>query len=246
MTDKAVYLGMTGAKSSMDELAIVTNNLANVNTTGFRGDYEVLKQQPVDKNMGSQSRVYSDVGGTFTDFKHGPTLNTGRDLDVTISGEGFFAVQSAKTGKEAYTRNGSFQIANNKLYTRSGDLVLGIGGAINIPQAEKMNIAADGMVSAKVTGQTEMVSVDRLRLTNPPTNTLYKGEDGLFYTQGNAPAPIDEKIRIIHGALEGSNVNAIDTLTKLIDLSRHFEVHTNMMKKVEDNATKANELLENH
>jgi flagellar basal-body rod protein FlgF len=245
MTDKAVFIGMTGAKSAMQQLGIVTNNLANVNTTGFRADYEVLKQHPVSDDA-KQTRVYSDVDSGYTDFKHGPTLNTGRDLDVAISGEGFFAVQSAKTGKEAYTRAGSFQIVDNKLYTRSGDIVLGIGGPISLPPAERMNIAADGKISAKITGQTEMIDVDKIRLTNPATSTLHKGEDGLFYPVEGTTVTIDNNIRIIHGALEGSNVNAIDTLTKLIDLSRHFEVHTNLMKKVEDNADKANELLQNH
>ncbi|MDR3476558.1 MAG: flagellar basal body rod protein FlgF [Gammaproteobacteria bacterium] len=241
MTDKAVYIGMTGAKASMHQLEILTNNLANINTTGFRGDYETFKQSPATTNA-KESRVFSSIGGTFTDFEHGPVLNTGRDLDVAVSGDGFIAVQS-KTGKEGYTRAGSLQLNNGDLLNGAGDFVMGNGGIIHIPPAEKLDIAADGTVSARLKGTTEMVVIDRIKLVTPATSNLEKGVDGLFYTKDGNRVPTDEKIRLIHGALEGSNVNAVDTLTKLIDLSRNFEVHTNVMKTMQEDSDRANQIL---
>jgi flagellar basal-body rod protein FlgF len=79
---------------------------------------------------------------------------------------------------------------------------------------------------------------------SPELTQLSKGEDGLFYMQNGESVKMDEKLRIAHGALEGSNVNTVETLTKLIELSRHFEVHTNLMKTMQENATKANQILE--
>jgi flagellar basal-body rod protein FlgF len=242
MTDKAIFIGMDGARSSMHQLEIITNNLANANTTGFRADYEVMKQDPIN-NDPKQTRVYSKIHGTFTDFKTGPIINTGRDLDVAVSGNGFIAVQG-KGGKEAYTRAGDLQIMNGTLVTRSGDLVIGSGGVINIPPAQKLNIAADGSITIQIPGNTEMVPVDRIKMVTPDTTQLHKGEDGLFYMTNSTPQQQDDKIRLTHGALEGSNVNTVETLTKLIDLSRHFEVHTNMMRSMQENASKANEVLQ--
>jgi flagellar basal-body rod protein FlgF len=243
MTDKAIFIGMSGAKTSMHELEIVTNNLANANTTGFRADYEVAKQNPIN-NDPKQTRVFSTINRTYTDFQSGPTINTGRDLDVALSGgKGFIAVQG-KGGKEGYTRAGDLQIVNGTLVTRSGDLVIGNGGVINIPQAEKLNIAADGSISIRLAGNPQMIPVDRIKLVSPELTQLSKGEDGLFYMQNGESVKMDEKLRIAHGALEGSNVNTVETLTKLIELSRHFEVHTNLMKTMQENATKANQILE--
>ena len=242
MTDKAVYIGMSGASNSMHQLEILTNNLANVNTTGFRADYEMMNQAPVGKNGSQETRVFSTMGGTYTDFQNGPILSTGRDLDVALQGPGFIAVQG-QGGKEAYTRAGSLQIDNGTLVTKNGELVLGNGGVINIPAADKIDIAADGTISARLKGAKEMVVLDRIKLVSTKTSDLQKGADGAFYSVSGAPIKPDPLIRLTHGALEGSNVNAVETLTKLIELSRHFEVHTNVMKAVQDDTTKANEIL---
>ena len=240
--DKSVYIGMTGEKSSMHQLEILTNNLANVNTTGFRADYETVKQTAVSSNP-KETRVFSTVNGTYTDFNHGPTLNTGRDLDVAISGEGFIAVQG-KEGREGYTRAGSLELDQGNLVTKAGEIVVGRSGIINIPAAEKINIAIDGTVSARLKGTKEMVEIGRIKLVSPKTSTLEKGADGLFYTKNNELQIPDDKLQLVHGALEGSNVNAVDTLTKLIDLSRNFEVHSHIMKSVQENMDKANQILE--
>jgi flagellar basal-body rod protein FlgF len=240
--DKSLYISMNSAYNAMRQLEVMTNNLANVNTTAFRADSTYVQQQPV-KETGMQSRVYSKLDKTYTDFKKGSILSTDRDLDIALDGDGFIAVQS-KSGKEAYTRAGSLQLKNGVLTTQSGELVLGNGGAINISNADRISIAPDGTISARYIGETEMVAVDRIKLTNPQTSELQKGPDSLFYLPNGGTAPQDENVKIVSGSLEGSNVSAIETMTQLIDLTRHYQIHTNYMKTIADNTAKSNQLLE--
>lgn len=244
MIDKALFIGSSGAKDSMRRLQMITNNLANVNTTGFRADLESAKQMQVS-DKGQQSRVYSSVNKSYSDFQPGPILNTARDLDVAIAKHGFIAVQS-KTGGEGYTRAGDLEInAGGFLVTKDGQLVLGHGGVINLPPSEKISIGSDGTVSARFKGTQDMVAINRIKLVNPSLADLHKGTDGLFYSSdsGGVSRP-DESIRLIGGALEGSNVNPVSTLTDLIELSRQFEMHTNLMKSLQEDTAAANQLLQ--
>lgn len=240
--DKALFLGTHGAKNSMRQLEILTNNLANVNTTGFRADHEAMRQLNAN-NKGQQTRTYSVVDKTYTDFKQGPIIHTDRSLDVAINGEGFISVQT-KSGQEAYTRAGDLQLTTDGLLvTKTGDVVLGTSGVINTGRAQKVSISSDGTVSVLLPGQQDPVSINRIKLTKPQTNQLQKGTDGLFYATGDTPALQDNKIRLVIGSLEGSNVNPVESLTNLIELSREFELHTNLMKTMQSDASKANQIL---
>lgn len=242
MVDKAIFIDSSGAKDSMHQLEIIANNLANLSTVGFRADYETTKQAPVNEDD-KQTRVYSTIDRSYSNFDAGPVTNTGRDLDVAVTDKGFIAVQS-KNGGEAYTRAGDLQIKNGFLVTHSSDLVLGQGGPINIPdQAQRVNISPDGTVAVKIVGQTDMVTIDRMKLTAPPIAKLNKGKDGLFYLPEGETVRADNSVSLTPGALEGSNVNPVKTLTDLIDLSRRFELHTHLMNDFKENASKANQLL---
>lgn len=240
--DKAIFLGMNGQTSSMHQLEILTNNLANVSTPGFRSDYEVMKQNPVNDDP-DNTRIYSSIGQTYTDFTEGSLNYTGNELDVAIEGKGFFTVQ-AKNGQEACTRAGNFKLSSDGfLVTQGGEIVLGDGGAIQIGEVSKIEISKDGMISAIPFGSDEMVEFGMLRLTNPNIKTLNKGADGLFYsTTGNLPE--SDEIRVVSKTLESSNVNPIDTLTRLIDLSRNYEMESNFVRNMADIADSANRLLE--
>lgn len=244
MVDKALFIGTSGAKNSVHELEIITNNLANINTTGFREDYQVMKQYQVDKKQKRQSRAYSVMQKTYSDFKSGPILHTDRTLDVAISGKGFIAVQS-KSGKEGYTRAGDLQIKNGILTTQNGEIVLGTSGVINMGNAQKFSIGSDGTISARLPGERNLITINQIKLVDPPVDQLEKGKDGLFYLPGDASAlKRNNDITLISGALEGSNVNPVVTLTDLIEVSRQFEMHTDLMKTIKEDATKANEILE--
>lgn len=242
--DKGLYVGLDAARESMSRLAVITNNLANTDTPGFHAD-ELLIQSKNLNETNDQSRTYTYAQSTYTDFKPGPMYRTGRALDAAIQGDGFFAVQNG-TGKEGYTRAGNFELTKDgRLQTRDGGIVIGESGVITLPtnDVENVNIGSDGTVSVKIFGQTDMQIVGKLKLVNPPVDQIKKGTDGLFYMNGNSAAPKANNVTVVSAALEGSNVNPVDSLTKLIDISRSFEFHSRVMKEFQDDASKSNELL---
>lgn len=238
-----MFIGSHSAKGSMSELEMITNNLANVNTTGFYADHISFKQVDVkDKLM--PTRTYSQAEKSYTDFTPGPILNTGRDLDISVNNKGFIAVQSA-SGTEAYTRAGDLQIQNGMLTTRGGAFVMGQSGPINISSdAQRIFIAADGTISAKIIGQTNPIALDKIKLVSPPIDQLQKGNDGLFYVGNGTTVSPDSNLRVQVGTLEGSNVNPVEALTSLIELSRQFEMRANLLSEMSQQASKGNQLLE--
>lgn len=241
--DKGLFVDMSGAKNEMRKLSVLTNNLANVNTVGFRGDFEVMKTVETGK-AGNQTRAYARIDNVYSDFQPGPNMRTGRDLDIAVSGEGFIAVQTPN-GDEAYTRAGDLQLTpEGVLVTKRGDVVLGTTGIINIGHPERTEIGTDGSVSVLLQGADFPVTVNRIKLTRPDLTALQKGPDGLFYLAGDgAEAKQDDSVRIVPGSLEGSNVNPIEALTKIIEISRQFEMHSSHMKIMENSASTANRVL---
>jgi flagellar basal-body rod protein FlgF len=235
--DRMLYIAMTGAAHTMRAQTVNSNNLANANTTGFRADLAAFSTQEL-QGPGHDSRAYGTATRGSVDFNEGPIIQTGRELDVAIQGEGWIAVQGAD-GSEAYTRAGDLKIdPNGLLVTGAGYPVLGNSGApIAIPPAEKMEIGVDGTISIRPVGQgaETLAVVDRIRLVNPELNNMQKGEDGLFRTRDQQPAIPDAGVRVASGAIEGSNVSAVEGLVRMIELSRQFEMQVKMMKTAEDN-----------
>lgn len=234
--DRVVYVAMTGAKHTMAANAVNNNNLANINTTGFRADLAAFQSRPVE-GAGYASRINAVAEGRSVDFTPGPIMTTGRDLDVAVKGEGWIAVQ-AQDGKEAYTRAGDFTVNSaGMLLTRTGDPVLGNGGPIAIPPFEKLSIGRDGTISILPVGQapSTLAVVDRIKLVNPPANQLEKTSEGLFRHRDGGPQPADAAVSVAPGALEGSNVNGVTALVNMIEMSRHHEMQVKMIKTAEDN-----------
>lgn len=243
--DTALFVGMSGAKESMRALQIVTNNLANANTVGFRADYETQKFVPTSQDP-LQTRVYSTSGRTYSDFKAGPIIATDSPLDVALDGPGFIAVQT-REGKEAYTRAGNLRLTpQGLLTTQHGDLVLGTAGVLNIPQAKRINIGERGIISVQLLGQSEneLTQIGQMKLVEIPGNQLEKGEDGLFYIADDGVATMSEKTRLVTGSVEGSNVDPVKALTQIIDMTRQFDMHTKLMRSIEENSMKSNQLLD--
>ncbi len=244
--DRMLYVAMTGARQTLQAQALVSHNLANANTVGFRLDMADFRSMPVFSDHGLPSRVYTMAERAGTDLKPGKTMTTGRDLDVAIQGDGWIAIQ-APDGAEAYTRAGNFQMdANGLLTADTGYAVLGEGGPISIPPAEKIEIGADGVISIRPLGETaaNLVEVGRIRLVKPAdANPLYKDEAGFMRTRDGGAAPPDASIRLLAGALEGSNVNPAEALVNMIESSRRFEMQIKMMKTAEENSSATNQLL---
>lgn len=242
--DRMLYIAMSGAKETMISMANATNNLANVSTPGFQADYNQFRSMPV-YGPGHPSRVYALTERPYTNMEHGSVVQTGRDLDVSIKGEGWLAVQG-KDGNEAYTRRGDLWInENGLLLTGNGLPVLGNGGPIAIPPAEKIQVGADGTISIKPLGQAanELAVIDRIKLVRPEPSELVKGEDGLLRLKNGDTAPADAVPQVVSGSLESSNVNAIKEMVDMIELSRRFEMQIKKMKVADEMATAATSIL---
>lgn len=242
--DRLIYTAMTGAKHVLDQQATVSNNLANATTTGFRAQLDSFRAVPVVSD-GLATRAFVVNATTGSDFRAGPIETTARNLDVALRGDGFLAVQSAD-GSEAYTRNGSLKVSENGLLqTSSGQTVQGDGGPISIPPDTIVSIAGDGTVST-VSTETKpgpANTIGRIKLVNPDPKQLVRGDDGLFRLQAGTPAENDATVRIVDGALEGSNVNPVDAMVNMISLARQFDMQMNMLKNAENNAAKATQIL---
>lgn len=249
--DKALYIGMSGAKQNMLAMQAHANNLANVDTVGFKQDFIAARSMPVYGET-YPSRVFAMTENPGTDMSGGSLIQTGRDLDIAIKGKGWIAVQ-APDGSEAYTRAGNLQVdVNGILRTGSGLPVLGNGGPVAIPPSDKIQIGADGTVSALPTGSTpsQLVEVDRIKLVNPDPSTLEKGADGLMHTKsqnGAAPAPVvaDANVRVESGFLEDSNVNPIEALISTMQLSRQYELQVRVMHTADQDSQATARLLQN-
>ncbi|MFI4918040.1 MAG: flagellar basal body rod protein FlgF [Legionellales bacterium] len=243
MVDRGIFLSMSGAKGSMQQLGIISNNLANANTIGFRADYEAIKS---DQSTQKSTRSYSLPERTYSDFRSGPMSVTGRALDVAVEGPGFIAVQT-KEGKEAYTRAGNLDInAQGFLVTARGDLVLGTSGILSIPKAQSLTIDRVGQVAVVGQGESnkDLAVVGQIKLVDVPVDQLQKGADGLFHIIGDGNAKESKTVRLAPETLEGSNVNTVKSMVDLIDLSRQFEMHSRLIKSLEDNTARSNQLLD--
>lgn len=245
--DRALYLAMSGAKQNMQALQLRSNNLANVSTTGFRADLAQARSMQAYGD-GLPTRVFSMTERPGHNFQQGSVITTGRDLDATVQGEGWIAVMD-KMGKEGLTRNGNFKIdANGLLTSGNGNLVLGENGApITLPiPVSKVEIGTDGTISVVPQGAPAdaMEIVDRIKLTRTNNQSLFKDVNGLFRAKDpNAVYEADAGVKLLTGALEGSNVNAVGEMTSLIDLQRQFEMQVKMMSTAEEMDKSSDSLL---
>lgn len=238
--DRMIYLSMAGAKMNMQRQDVLSNNLANVSTTGFRAELQATRAVPV-RGDGASTRVYSLDTTVGYDNSAGPITVTGRSLDVAAQGNTWMAVQ-ALDGTEAYTRSGSFTVtADGTLVTQGGLPVMGDGGPITMPTDAVASIAPDGTISARQTnGKT--TTVGKLKLVEPEAK-LVRGEDGLFRTSDGTELAASDTARVQDGALEGSNVNPIETMVQMIAAARQYETQMKLMQTAESDEKAAAQLL---
>lgn len=238
-----IYTAMSGAKSLMQRQEMLANNLANINTPGYRAATAAFRVAPVT-GSGLPTRALVAESTTGADFAPGTVQTTGRPLDVAIQGAGWFAVQ-ASDGSEGYTRGGAFDVnEQGLLQTGSGQPVLGDGGPISVPAGHKVAIAADGTLSATSAGNSKsVIALGRLKLVNPEPGQLLRGPDGLFRSRDGSTPDADARVRVAGGALEGSNVNAIEAMVGMISLARQFDAQMKLLQAADSNARKASQLL---
>ncbi|MEY8264243.1 MAG: flagellar basal body rod protein FlgF [Bermanella sp.] len=246
--DRALYIAVSGAKQNPLGVAAAANNLANVSTTGFRQDFEQARSMPVFGDF-YPTRSYAMEERPASDFNPGTLVETGRDLDLSIDNQGWFAVQDDQ-GEEAYTRRGDLHVdALGRLINGEGKQMLGNGGPIVLPPFEKIEIAKDGTISIRASGDEPAVVADvgRLKLVSPDLTQMEKGTDGLFHMRGQQAGdiqPLDAAVQVVGGHLEHSNVNSVQALTNMLALQRQYEMQVKMMKTVDENAQTTSSILD--
>ena len=243
--DRMLYVAMSGAKQAMEQQASVANNMANVSTPGFRAQINTFRAVPV---VGEEAptRAFVAAATPGADFTHGPLTETGRDLDVAVRGEGWLVVQ-APGGGEAYTRVGNLQVGpDGQVTTMGARPVVGDSGALVIPPGSTVTIAADGTIAARGAGDPNVgvANVGKLKLVNPDTRDLVRGEDGLFRMRdGVRPPEADANVVVAAGMVEGSNVNPVEAMVAMIANGRSFEMQMKSIQTADTNAQSANKLL---
>jgi flagellar basal-body rod protein FlgF len=237
--DRMIYLSMAGAKAAMQRQDVLSHNLANVSTVGFRAELAAFRAVPVQGD-GASTRVYALETTVGYDGSSGVVQSTGRPLDVAMKGNAWLSVQ-ALDGTEAYTRAGALDVdAQGQLVTKGGLAVLGDGGPITVPPGAEPSIAPDGTVSAKSPGGKPL-PLGKLKLVTPE-GPLSRGTDGLFRA-ADGELPADANARLQEGALEGSNVSAVETMVSMISAARQFEHQMKLLQLAERQEQQATKLL---
>jgi flagellar basal-body rod protein FlgF len=242
--DRLIYTVASGTKHILEQQATTSNNLANVSTTGFRAQLDTFRAVPVNSD-GLPTRAFVVDNTVGSDFSAGALQVTGRDLDVAVKGKGWIAVQMPD-GTEAYTRNGAFELSQNGiLQTANGLTVAGENGPITIPPDTRVAVGTDGTVStlSTTTVPAAPTVLGRIKLVNPLEADLVRGDDSMFRLKDGGNAQSDPAVAVAGGALEGSNVSAVDAMVDMITLARSFETQMSLLKNAENNAAKATQLL---
>ena len=233
--DRLIYSSLAAMRGAMSRQATIGNNLANINTTGFRGEMTHAQSMWLaGKGLDTRATVSGEVSGA--DMSAGAISATGRNLDIAVDGDAMLSVQAAD-GSEAYTRRGDLMMNDSGLLTTGdGKPVLGEGGPITLPPYDSLTIGKDGTISiVPVGGKAQDVQiVDRLKLVSPKGSQIAKGLDGLFRETSNGTLPADPDASLTAGSLEGSNVNASSSLIDMIEASRSWETQVKMLTTAQD------------
>jgi flagellar basal-body rod protein FlgG len=241
----ALWAAKTGLDAQQTRLAVTSNNLANVSTSGFkkgRAVFEDLLYQNIRQVGGSTSQDTQAPSGlhlgtgvrvvaTEKMYTQGGLSQTGNAMDVAVEGRGFFQIQ-LPDGTSAYTRDGSFQLnAQGQMVTSSGYI---LQPGISIPDgAQSISIGKDGVVTVRVTGQPAPVQVGQLQLTDfiNPAGLMPLGENLLVESAASGAAQTGTPGQnglgtTFQGALEGSNVNVVEELVNMIETQRAYEMNS--------------------
>ena len=241
--ENASLVGLSRQVALRRELDVISNNVANMNTSGFKAEKmafgEYLSPKARDEAFSRPDRPLSFVEdvSTWHDQSAGVVQTTGGETDVAIDGDGFFVVEGASGTR--YTRNGAFQIdSQGRLVTSGGARVLSTSGPIQFAPTESgITIAADGTIASSegVRGKLRVARFENLQ-------DLAKDGDSSFRTDAT-PGEVTSRTRVIQGAIEKSNVRPIMEMSRLVEVTRAYESVTSMLSKQDDMRRSAIERL---
>ncbi|MEQ8408508.1 MAG: flagellar basal body rod protein FlgF [Gammaproteobacteria bacterium] len=230
-----LYLSaVANARQIMQAQAVNANNLANASTDGFRAEIAYIS----DAQNGGQAL-------SSPDLSEGVIRTTGRNLDVAVNGRGWIAVQ-APDGTEAYSRRGDLHVDPlGQMVDGLGRQIMGNQGPIAIPPFSNIEIANDGTISIQPLGQpaNTMAVLDRIKLVDLPDENTLRGEDGLMRLPDNNIADASAAVQVTSRSLEGSNVNTVGEMVKMIELARRFEGQVKLMRSAQENHAALNKIM---
>ncbi len=220
--DSGYYAACAGLAAQTQALELVANNLANLDTSGYRGQQATFHsllaggQNVMWNPVNAAVNDFGVLGGSRIDLAPGSLTATGNPLDLAVAGKGFFVVKSAQG--MLYTRNGSFhRTPTGQLVTADGDAVLGEQGAINLPNGA-VAVSGDGTVSV------DGAIVDTLRIAEFSPNTSLSAAGNAMYAAPDGSALPAASSSIRQGMLEGSNVSPVEGVVELITIQRNAEM----------------------
>ena len=239
--ETSAYIALSRQTALRRQMSVVANNLANMNTPAFKGE-NLMFVEHVVKSKGNESFIPSKLSyardvAQFTDVSEGPVLSTGNDLDVAIKGDGYFVIESED--QEFYSRNGRFQLnGEGQLVNQQGFSVLSDAGAPFIfgPTDTKISIAKDGTIS------TNNGDLGRIRIVTFEDQQRLTREGAGLYSSEQEPEDA-ETPALIQGALEGSNVEPILELTRMIETHRAFDSTRKLIEREDSRQKKMIEQL---
>jgi flagellar basal-body rod protein FlgF len=238
--DRLVFTSNATIKEQATSRQVLVNDLANVSTVGFKSSYDVALQSIKVEGPGFGTRYQAQsIARDLIRMDPGPVMATGRPLDVAMAGSTVLGVQ-APNGDLSFTRRGDLKVnIQGQLENGSGHLVLGEGGPITVPPGLMVNVTPDGSIFARdpaQVGPAPGLLIDRLLLRDTTGVSLARREDGLFKVSekpdGTDIAVTERLPQVIPQALEGSNVSAVEAMTRLIDQSRSFETQIRVIKEM--------------
>ncbi len=224
------YVALSRQMALWNQMDVVSNNMANVNTTGYKAEDTIfstyLAQTPKAEGMASVPVAFTEDFGNYKNFNAGAIIETGNALDMAINGDGFFAVETQDG--EKYTRKGSFAINHEgALVTNEGNYVLSDAGQpiIFAPDQRDISISAAGEIFSTVTeaGVARNNIVGNLKLVDFENKQLLTKVGNSLFDNSDANNIIESTAQVKQGALEKSNVESVSEMTKLVKLQRSYE-----------------------
>jgi flagellar basal-body rod protein FlgF len=220
---KGIYIALSGATLKQAQMDIISQNLANVNTIGYKRDkisfQEYLVSQMNGRTENPDGRTMSYFGTVTTDQAPGNVVHTGNDFDIAIEGEGFLCLENGE-----YTRRGDLHLdSDGYIVNQRGIRVLGTGGPIQITDEGKVSINSEGEVSVK-TAETELAVVDTIKVVifSDASKLSKSGEDAFKAGEEEGQATT---AAVKQGYLEKSNVDAVKEMVQMITALREFETY---------------------
>jgi flagellar basal-body rod protein FlgF len=232
MMENSMLIGLSRQTALRRQMDVIANNLANLGTAGFRGQTMLFAEHLTGRDetsglLGQGALSYVVDRGSLHDFSTGPLTSTGNPLDMALDGDGWFVVETPEG--ERYTRNGAFKLdAEGALVTSEGHRVLGDGGQIVFdPEETEITVAADGTVSTNIGEKAG------LRIVAFDDNGVLRSEGASLFAADVAPADA-EGVRVVQGAVEGSNVRPILEMSRMIEVQRNYATLAQMMERSDE------------